>query len=186
METAPVNYVHINTFPLLKGSDDTSFVYELVGHYKDKSFKFKEVKGQVFRSNLILIESELPEILSHILLLSFFNKEKSLDRIIEIAEPLNPMTLVDFNTVKFYRHKVREFLKHLALGLNANNVYFGEPNLYDYYPLMENEGQMLYYSDNIARFLDIMLKNNELTIEHKFYTEANRVYLKLQLELTLR
>lgn len=185
MQTVPVNLVQLNSSPLLKGCPETNFTYENFGQGLIKQWKFKYIEGKIFHGNLILIESYLPNILSHIALYTFINQQQSLIKVVDAIEELNPLNLEVFDGVEFYKYKIKQFLRHLALGLNAEDVYFGEPNIYDYYPVLMDGDNLLYYGENIETFLNTMLNNAELKILSEVFTIQDQDYLKLNLQIIL-
>jgi hypothetical protein len=185
MQTASVNFVPLNSSPLLKACAETNFIYENLGQGLNEQWKFKHIEGKIFHSNLVLVESYLPNILSHIMLHSFIKQQQSLIKVVNTMEELNPLNLEGFGGVKFYKHKIKEFLKHLGLGLNAENVYFGEPNIYDHYPVLKDGEDILYYAENIEVFLNALLNKAELKILSEVYSFQGQSYLKLNLQITL-
>ena len=170
-------FVNLNSSPLLKDDGSFAFVF-LKGKHGD--LKYETLDNSIFRNNLILIESHLPQILSDLILHSFKRKEQSLSGLIEMLAHQN------LNSKEFYKYKIKEFLKHLALGLSTKEIYYGEPNIYNHYPVLKNENDILYYGENSNLFLNTLLDSSIITISNRGEFEAlDKKYVKLSFEISL-
>lgn len=145
--------------------------------------KFKNVENKELENNLILIESNLPEILSEILIESYHTNTTSLKQIVESIEISNPLNFNKSHGHKHYQYKIRSFLNavyttdlflDLKSGINLNEV---EVNCNDDNPTKRKNEIIDYLYNNI----DIVKHNNSI---EKTQLE-NDYTLNLNLELKL-
>ena len=178
-------FVNINSSPLLK--DDASFAFIFLRDDFSEKLHYVTIDNKVFKNNLVLIESHLPQILSEVILNSFKRKEYSLLALVEILAARNPEQSSGLKSLEFYKYKIKEFLKHLALGLSTNELYFGEPNVYDHYPVLKTKNDILYYGENTNLFLDTLLNSASITINNRGDLKTmDGKYLKLSFEISLQ
>lgn len=71
----------------------------------------------VFLENLILIDSSMPEILAHLLVLSYTEDTKLLNNLTDKLTAMNPMNFPMRTNTKYYEAKVKRFITDVALGM---------------------------------------------------------------------
>lgn len=77
-----------------------------------------DAKGEsVFLENLMLVDSMLPQIISHLLLMSYSEDTRILDVLTEKLSELNPIGFPMKTNKKQYEAKVRRFVTDVALGM---------------------------------------------------------------------
>jgi hypothetical protein len=211
MTIAPVKYHLLKPPFLLKGSTSTGFIYKIQNIYLSKNdieelntlntdlkiqniksrkaiLKFEGCKSRIFSNNLIMIDSIMPQLLSEVMLLSCFSNLNSMKSIIDELENIDPMSYNAFGIVKIYDYKIHEFLKSLALGLNSNSVWYGEPNIYDHLPVLKDNNELIYYSDSIKKFIEILVLRSEIdkNAVGTIYNDNGENYLILRLQINLK
>ncbi len=70
-----------------------------------------------FMENLLLIDSSLPEIIAHLLILSYTEESRSLDYLTELLTAMNPLDFPMKTNNKLYEAKVKRFISDVALGM---------------------------------------------------------------------
>lgn len=197
MNTKPVNFKQVGILPLLKSTNATNFIYEIENpaiknsiHKEGALIKFSDIESNLFKNNLILVDSLLPQILGEIILYSYKNNEYRLPYLLNEIEQKNPLQISGFKNIKFYTHKVRELLNHLVLGMESSIVWNGTPNIYEHYPIIRNHNEVIYYTDNQNIFIDTVIQNTVITPLNsynnefkKLYSDDGKWYLKLNLQL---
>jgi len=209
MNTTPVNFKPVGILPLLKSTNATNFIYEIENpilsenefpeldlvniYYKrdltrdeGSSIKFSDIEGKLFKNNLILVDSLLPQILGEIILYSYKTNEYKLPYLLNDIEQMNPLQISGFKNIKFYTYKFRQLLNHLILGMQPSVVWHGEPNIYEHYPIIKNNDEIIYYTDNVHIFTDLIIKNTVLTLsqsDENVYYRSGKLYLKINLQL---
>ncbi len=78
---------------------------------------------EIFMENLILIDSSLPEIIAHLLLLSYTEESRYLDRLTDILTDRNPLGFSMKTNRKLYEAKVKRFVSDVALGMVPSQVW---------------------------------------------------------------
>jgi len=210
MNTKPVNFVTIGSSPLLSGN--TNFIFEIhilklknsdidnlnslpvsekinLIYKRGGLIKFKSIENKIFGSNLILIESYLPQILAETIICACKYNTIMLSQILKLLEQINPLGVPCMGDIKFYTYKIKELLRHLILGMQPKKIWCGEPDVYDHYPIMKDADEILYYTDNINKFIEIVMQNTKLQFPDSvinpssIYVENEKFYIKLNLQL---
>lgn len=71
----------------------------------------------IFLENLILIDSSMPEILAHLLVLSYTEDTRSLDTLTKKLSDINPLQFPMNVNKKYYEAKIKRFITDVALGM---------------------------------------------------------------------
>jgi|GEM_PF-6625397 len=194
MIITPIKYHLLKPPFLLEGSTATEFIYKIQSLSSDKevdiysyNLKFEGCRSRIFTNNLMMIDSKMPQLLSEIILISYSHDLNNLKDILNELEKSDPLEYKNFNSVKIYNNRISEFLKSLALGLNSTNIWHGEPNLYEHFPILKHCNELVYYSDGIKTFIDILIEHSELEIKIKSPTIiSDENYLNLRLQINLK
>lgn len=109
---------------------------------KKGTFKFFGVKNQIFNTNLLLIDTRMPEILSCLLIQKFVNGKKNISDIVETLEASNP---VNFPGTQFYKYKIKKFLIACALGLKPATQWSGIDEASGGYIIVTKSGEVLSF-----------------------------------------
>lgn len=124
---------------------------------------YLKTESRIFELNLQLIDSNLPRILSEILI-KYYQGEATdiatLTKLVEIDNPCNYQ--MDYNH-SFYTYKAKAFLTDIALGMKPNTVWNGQYNATGGYIIVREDGEVLcYHLYNRNEFGDYLLKNTKL------------------------
>ncbi len=158
------------------------------------SLDFFKVENEIFRDNLILIDSCLHSILSELLYL-FFTSDKSdiSDLIAEIKEK-NPLSYNLESGQPFYEYKIKRFLTDVALGMQAASVWAGQYDSTGGYLVVKEDGEILcYHIYNRNEFEDYLYSNTKLETASsnrhdfgKIYTKNKKLYFNLNLQIRFK
>ncbi len=211
MNNKPVNFVTVGVAPLLDGN--TNFIYQVENlqfesgaidelnslsvsdkieyiHSKGGLLQFKTVEKKIFKNNLIFIESKLPQILAEIILFSYQYNSFKLPNLLDLLEDENPLNIPNLGHKKFYTYKIKEFMKHLLLGMKSNEVWHGDSDIYNHYPIVKDGDEIIYYTEDTNKLIDIVIKNSKLnplkTKDSNIYFENEKYCLKLSLQLNFK
>lgn len=196
---------------LLEGSSETEFIYKLENFYLNKKnieelnssknhqtlqeiksrgglLKFQGCVNGLFRNNLVMIDSKMPQLLSEVILLCCFSGLSKTNDIVDELERKDPLYYKTSNNIKIYRHKFNELLRSIALGLTPETIWYGEPNLYEHMPVFKRGDEIIYYCDDIKRFLDILSNDSLIETTNKFfvYKKGNQSYLNLRFQISFK
>ena len=181
---------HINQFK--SGNKIKDRISEITS--KGGQFKFKTLENEVFKNNLILIDSLLPNVISEMILLFFISNSSSIKTLCQEVSKSNPLNFDNQNSHAFYEYKIKRFLKVIALGMEPSKVWLGEHNEPEGYLIAHQNGDLTYsnrYNGN--QFEDYLFNNAHFetssTTKNEFgsiYTNAdNELFLKLNLQIRL-
>lgn len=158
---------------------------------KDLKFKFKRTENQIFSSNLVLIDSVLPEIISHIIYDFYTSVSTSVSELSSNIELENPLNYDTSNEHKFYEYKIKRFLTEIALGMMPSRVWTGQYDATGGYLVIKENGDVLcYHIYNKNEFEDYLFNNTKLetasSSRHGFgeiYEENGQLFFKLNLQI---
>lgn len=173
--------------------DSRSKIMDRVLATKDAGgkFKFLSTEQSIFSNNLTLIDSKLPEILSHLLFEFYTSKSsRTVDLVKSIVES-NPLNFDESDNHKFYEYKLKRFLTDVALGMMPSKVWSGEYDATGGYLVVKESGDILcYHIYNKNEFEDYLFNNTKFETasskRHGFgeiYKEGGKLYFKLNLQI---
>jgi type II restriction enzyme len=194
---------------LVNASRATNFIYEIfdekmgipknIPNLHDKNVKdnislliesgfnivFSKIESPVFQNNLSLIDSSLPSYISKILLSYYSRGANSLVNLVNLNFPESKAEN------KQPRHKVKEFLSVMALGMMPNTEWNGILTSLGGFLLVKKDGDVLcYYLYNLDDFQEYLLDNTKLDTPSttrygigKVYEENGRYFIKLNLQV---
>ncbi|MDF3821189.1 HpaII family restriction endonuclease [Leptospira sp. 96542] len=153
--------------------------------------KFVEVKSSVFKNNLILIDSNLPEIIGNLVLQFYSSQDSTIAKLTETLTEKNPIRF-DLNSGHdFYSHKIKRFLSDIALGFTPGKNWNGKYDANGGYLIVKNDGDIIcYHIYDRTQFEDYMFNNTKLDTpspnRHVFgniYQENSNHYIDLNLQI---
>jgi hypothetical protein len=155
------------------------------------NFSFHSMENKIFLNNLALIDSALPQILAHILLIFNTTKYKTIRDIIEQIELENPLGFDQSDNHKFYEYKIKRFLTDVALGMTPSKVWNGTYDATGGYLVVKDDGEIVcYHIYNKNEFEDYLFYNTKLdsasTTRYGFaelYKENNVILFNLNLQI---
>jgi hypothetical protein len=183
----------INSMIVKRGKKESADIKGRVKsiYSNDKELIFSKTERQIFANNLILIDSRLPEILSHIVY-EFYSSEKTqITQLVELITHKNPLKFDISDEHKFYEYKIKRFLTDIALGMMPSKVWTGQYDATGGYLIIKESGEVLcYHIYNKNEFEDYLFNNTKLetasSSRHDFgkiYDESGELYFKLNLQI---
>lgn len=205
-----------NAPTLINASGSTNFIYEVKGlsdeqiniinsietktKIKDRmqricresnNISFVKVSSEMFRSNLIMIDSRFDEFIALALIYHYRYGIKNCEDVINKMEHDNPM---QFPSGGFYKYKFKKFLCSAALGMTPNSAWDGIDEANGGYIIVTSSGDVLaYHIYNRNYFEEYLLKKTcferASTKRHGFaslYKENGKTYLKLNLQVRFK
>lgn len=127
------------------------------------SFKFYRMNSDVFKTNLELIDSKLPEILADLVLTSYVKNTTKLSELITELTVSNPCSFnLDLNP-DFYSYKIKRLLIDAALGMKAGKVWSGTFNANGGYIIVKKDGDLVcYHIYNWNDFQEYLLNHTKI------------------------
>lgn len=125
--------------------------------------QFYCMEDSVFKNNLVLIDSYLPEIIADILLQCYSTKVFDLKKIVEKVAKNNPMKYDTSNNHSYYEHKIKNLLVASALGMVPHTPWNGQYDANGGYLVVKEDGDVLcYHFYDRNRFEDYLFGNTRL------------------------
>jgi hypothetical protein len=161
---------------------------------KGYQIKFLHMQNDVFKSNLQMIDTVFPQIISD-MLLNYCKGHcgSTLDNLVSYLETDNPCS---FSSTEhpFYRYKIKNFLIDIALGMRPSETWRGVYDANGGYIVVRNDGELVcYHVYNRNEFQEYLLKNTRLEqadrSRHNFghlYMENGEIYINLNLQIRFR
>lgn len=153
--------------------------------------KFVSLEQDIFKNNLILIDSLLPNILAEIIKQFFTSNLSTLNALTKEINSKNPL---DYDTQffhSFYEYKIKRFLTDVALGMMPSKVWGGIYDATGGYLVVKETGEILcYHIYNRNQFENYLFENTKLetasSTRHEFgkvYSKGDNLFFKLNLQI---
>lgn len=158
------------------------------------SLEYFTLENKVFKNNLILIDSWLPDILSELIKEYYTSKYSSIKDLTEIVREQNPLNYDISFAHTFYEYKIKKFLTEVALGLMPSKVWTGIYDATGGYLVIKEDGEVLCYNIyNKNQFEDYLYNNTKLETagskKHKYgiiVEEVGQLFFKLNLQIRFK
>lgn len=200
---------------LINAGKTTNFIYEITGNINDDimnefntcSKKFKDrfevlnnnscdikyasMENDMFKSNLLLIDGDLPKICAYMLKEYYSSGINTVRNSLDLLNEHNPLNYDLSKGHPFYEYKFKKLLAECALGMLPSKVWDGTADATGGYIIVREDGEVLCYHLFNRNEFEIYLINNTKfetasTSRHGFgsiYNENGKYYLKLNLQV---
>ncbi len=152
-------------------------------------------QNDVFKQNMQIIDSRLPEIMGH-LLLTYYSTDglAALKPILGTVSSENPCNYSVAHGHPFYEYKVKKFLAEVALGMVPATVWKGTHDATGGYIVVRSDGEVLcYHLYNRNEFEDYLINNTKFETPGrgrykygKLYNENGQTFMKLCLQIRFK
>lgn len=201
---------------LLKSDRTTNIVYRVEGISKEQAVKINSIEtvdkiqkrmvkirecggtlsyfniaSRVFRSNLIMVDSKMPEILGRMLLDSYSENVNDCRTLVDMACEKDP---IGYSDTSIYQYKVKQFLFSCASGLTSTKYWDWLYRADIGFDIVNAEGERITYNIYNRSFFEQYLFNNAF-FQHscldecdcmKVYYEEGEMYIKLNVQIECR
>ncbi len=162
---------------------------------KNKSaITFTGMDSDVYFRNLMLIDTQMPLIISEVLKIYFGSKIKLISEIVKILEQTNPLNISD---VSLYKNKISDFLFYSSTGMFPNKKWEGIQNIDGGCIIVKDDGELatfyIFRRSFLVKFREYLYSQCFLdtasTTKHGFgrlYRENDRTNLKLNLQVRIQ
>lgn len=198
---------------LIAGSQATNFIFEVSNfdnelmnlinpesgvkkritkiYQEGRALRFSGVDNSVFRNNLILIDSRLPEILAEMLCQYYSGNATTTADLSAKVCAKNPNGYDYSNRHHFYEYKIKRLLCEAALGMLPAEIWHGKYDATGGYLVVRQDGEIVcYHLYSHNQFEDYLFLNTKFdtpsSSRHHFgdiYEENGRFFLKLNLQI---
>jgi len=120
---------------------------ERVNYIFENGFKLNYIdySGNIFKSNLVLIDSLLPEILANMLLYKYIDGINSMTELLNKLKNDNPCNYNLAHDHKFYEYKIKRLLVDSALGMTGAKVWDGLYNATGGFIIVKKTGELVCF-----------------------------------------
>lgn len=151
-------------------------------------FRFTSLNNDVFKNNLMYIDSRFPELMSYVMLYIYRDNLKTCKEVVMKLEHDNPLNIPMNN---YYEYKFKEFLCNSALGMTATNKWNIRDDANGGYIIVTKAGDVLaFHFQNRDIFKDYLLGNTRFerpsTKRYKYaklYNRNGKTFLNLNLQI---
>lgn len=186
----------LNEIKTINGIETKSKIKDRIELIKSKGgkLKFVTLEKDVFKNNLVLIDSLLPNIAAEMLKTFFTSNLNTLKELTDCINKANPLNYDIQFAHTFYEYKIKRLLTDIALGMTPSKVWTG---IYDatggYLVVKENGDVLCYHIYNRNQFEDYLFANTKLETasskRHDFgniFENSEHYYFKLNLQIRFK
>ncbi len=205
-----------NSPTLLNAGNTTNFIYRVEGLEKsdieeinsiDTKTKIKDrmaamveknahieyigMENSCFKRNLIMIDSNMPQIVGNMLLYSYSENINDLKSVIKLIGERDPL---EYGEEAIYTYKVKKFLCSCALGMKPAKQWDGLDEANGGYIIVRSDGEVLAYHIYNRNFFEQYLLDNTVferasTSRYgfmKLYEDNGNIYVKLNMQVRFK
>jgi len=155
------------------------------------NLEYTGMQNSSFESNLQLIDGDLPQILSNMILYYYSGDATTVSELVLLLQKRNPCGYNLDENHPFYSYKIKHLLTDIALGMTPSSVWTGEFNASGGYIIVKDNGDIVcYHIYNYNEFQEYLLHNTKLetasTSKFDFGTikeEDNKFTFSLNLQI---
>lgn len=156
---------------------------------------FDSVDNQTFRNNLIMLDGNLPALISDLLIARLETGKAGLQELSMVLGKDNPLKFDTENSTVFYEYKIKHLLTSAALGMMPAKAWNGQYDANGGYLVVKKDGEILcYHFYDRNRFEDYLFVNAYLerssTSRHQYARiikdERGDLFFKLNLQIRLK
>jgi len=148
-----------------------------------------EMMSAQFKENLEFVDSRMPEIISHVLLVAYRAGVKKLSKAVELIKKENPL---GYSNPNMYEYKMKKLLCACALGMTPERQWEGAEDANGGYIVVKRDGSVVCYhiynrTDFEQYLYDYTCFDTPSTSRYEYMSvyEENGLY-KLKLNLQIR
>ncbi|PWS27705.1 hypothetical protein DHW03_08985 [Pedobacter yonginense] len=147
---------------------------------------FIKIECQETELKMKLIESRMPELISHIAHFGYRTSSNSLKELIGYLESQNPLKFDQSKGHPFYEHNLKKLLFTLCL----TNWPKGTNNYTNGLSFINGDGKLIYCHVSDQRsFLEFLIENTQITTKsgmERIYEENGELFIKLNLQIRFK
>lgn len=155
---------------------------------------FSKFASEIFESNLIYIDTKLPEIMATLVYHHYVNQMSKVSEITERISEDNPLGLKQEGIYKFYEEKIKNFLLQASFGMTSQKVWNGNSGRERGILVVTKQGDLvsyhIYTKNNYKGYLFNYTKlERPSSSRHKYgsiYKEGGKYFIKLNLQVRFR
>ncbi len=132
-------------------------------HDNGYRFEFAKPASEIFQTNLELVDSRLPEILSHLILCKYSGGPSKISELIDVLNRENPCGFNLRLNPNFYAYKIKRLLTDAALGMKAGKLWTGTFHATGGYIVAKRNGELAcFHIHNLNDFQDYLAHQTKI------------------------
>lgn len=155
------------------------------------TLRFSSLENDVFKNNLVIIDSLLPNILATLIEQFFTSQHSTVSALTSVVSDINPLHFDTQHAHSFYAYKIKRFLTDVALGMMPSKVWDGVYDATGGHLIVKADGEVLcYHIYNRNQFEDYLFYHTKLetasSTRHDFgkiISDGDKLYFKLNLQI---
>jgi len=155
------------------------------------TFNFYDLANPIFRSNLEIIDTNFPKIMSEVIYDYYLNKTKDMSDLIGHLETNNPCKIKNHLKSQFYKIKLENFLTAIALGMVPGKMWSNNYDASGGYIIVKEDGNLVcYHLFNLEKFKEYLVNYTYLetpsSTRHgfgKIYEQTGKFFFNLNLQI---
>jgi hypothetical protein len=177
----------------INGISSKAKIRDRVKAIKDSgaSLAYHGIAGDVFKSNLMMVDSYMPYILSQMVLAYHSGVSRKVTDLVDYLNETNPCSFNLTEEQPFYEYKVKNLITDCALGMTSAKVWRGQYDATGGFIVVKEDGEILcYHIYNRDEFHDYLLKNvifdSPSSSRHEYgqiYDEDGQQFFKLGFQI---
>ncbi|MFZ3102063.1 MAG: HpaII family restriction endonuclease [Desulfitobacteriaceae bacterium] len=210
-----------NPSTLLNTSNATNFIYEIVGTKLNKNqievinaidtkrkvrdrlklifeyggdIRYFDLENVVFKSNLQMIDSNLPIILAEMVKLYYCGTSSDTIDLLATLNQKNPCCFSKETEHPFYQYKIKNLYTDIALGMTPTTVWKGRYDATGGYIIVKESGEVVcYHIYNRNEFQEYLVKNTRFdtpsVTKHRFanvFEHNGKAFIKLNFQIRFK
>lgn len=162
---------------------------------KGCTLEYYDIEHQVFKNNLLFLDSIMPEFIARCLLLDSTSGKTSIRDCVEAIAATNPFNFGGSDVRAFYAHKMKVLLLDAALGMTPAKEWTGRYDANGGYLVVRRDGEIVcYHFYNRNDVEDYLFNNTRFERASRerydfgalYRGEDNHVYFKLNLQIRFK
>ena len=162
---------------------------------KGCTLEYYDIEHQVFKNNLLFLDSIMPEFIARCLLLDSTSGKTSIRDCVEAIAATNPFKFGGSDVTAFYAHKMKVLLLDAALGMTPAKEWTGRYDANGGYLVVRRDGEIVcYHFYNRNDVEDYLFNNTRFERASRerydfgslYRGEDNHVYFKLNLQIRFK
>ena len=151
-------------------------------------FHFIKTESSIFGNNLKLIDSKLDEILAQMLILSYEENEKDIQKLLSLI-------VEDATSELYYQKKIGDFANAVTFGMRAGEIWDGTNEVNGGIIVVTKGGKvylldLIYFKPMVDKYLIDNIKldspNSKRYKMFEIYKEDDRYFFKLNLQIRFK
>ena len=191
--TYKINNLTVEQVPIINAINTRAKIRDRLAAIRDTgaSLEFHTVDSSVFKNNLQMVDTIMPEMVAEVVLVYYSDKGKTLPEILEYIYNSGIQILRHEIPQERFAHKIKDLLNSSALGMVPASTWDGSVRAHGGVIIVKEDGEIVcYHLYNAEAFKNYLFNNTRLespsASRHNYgtiYEENGELFIKLNLQI---